>query len=354
MSNLHTWSMGAGRWLGVPVRIHLLLILFVVALFGTEWNYSTGSTSSFAGTAIVTTLILLLSLLLHETAHIFASTNLGGRIDSITLFPWGGIDESSAPSQPHAKAVVSLAGPFANFVIFLFGTTLLIQSDHSDIWSLINPLAPHRFTAAEWQISLTEIVIWVNFQLAFFNSLPCHPFDGVEIVRAWISSLNPDASKFRMESAIRLIGNAVAFAFIGFAWFFRDIQTGPIQPTWILFLLTGITLLFSSNTAMQFALRKNAESALAPQVKKQDDQNPIESFFAFPAYEDDSAYSQWLSEKQDARREDESKREQEEDERADKILEKLHNGGIASLHDEEKLILDRVSERIRRRRQQGV
>lgn len=157
-----------------------------------------------------------------------------------------------------------------------------------------------------------------------------------------------------MESAIRLIGNAVAFAFIGFAWFFRDIQAGPVQPTWLLFLMTGITLLFSSNAAMQLALLKNTAQPLSPTAKREDDQNSLESFFAFPAYEDDSAYSQWLSEKQEARREDEFKREQEEDKRADQILEKLHNGGIASLHEEEKLILDRVSERIRRRRQQGV
>ena len=50
MANLHTWSMGVGRWLGVPVRIHMLLILFVVALFGTEWNYNGGATSFFTGT----------------------------------------------------------------------------------------------------------------------------------------------------------------------------------------------------------------------------------------------------------------------------------------------------------------
>lgn len=354
MSNLHTWSMGAGRWLGVPIRIHMLLILFVVALFGTEWNYHTGATSFFAGTALVTTLVLLASLFLHETAHIFASTNCGGRISSITLLPFGGNHENSVTIRSHAEAIVSFAGPLANFVIFLFGATLLVQSDQSSIWSLINPLSPHRFAPSDWKISLTEIVIWVNFQLAFFNLLPCHPFDGEAIVRAWISSLNPDASKFRTESAIRLIGNAVAFAFIGFAWFFRDIQAGPVQPTWLVFLLTGIALLFSSNTAMQLALRKNPQITLPRNSQENEAPDSVESFFALPANKDDSAYSQWLSEKQEARREDEFKKEQEEDKRADQILEKLHNGGIASLHDEEKLILDRVSERIRRRRQQGV
>lgn len=355
MANLHSWSMGAGRWLGVPVRIHILLILFVVALFGAEWNYQISNTSIFAGTAIVTTLVLITSLLLHETAHIFASTNLGGRIDSITLLPWGGNNDTLVPMRAHARAIVFLAGPFANFVIFLLGTTLLVQTDHSSIANLINPLAPHRFNPSEWQISLTEIVIWVNFQLAFINLLPCYPLDGVEIVRAWISSFNPGASKFRVESAIRLIGNAVAFAFIGFAWFFRDIQTGPIQPTWLLFLLTGITLLFSSNNAMQLALRKTPETTPPPhQTKGNENLNAVESFLEFPANEDDSAYSQWLSEKQEARQENEFRKEQEEDEKADQILEKLHYGGIASLNEEEKLILDRVSERIRRRRQQGV
>ena len=105
---------------------------------------------------------------------------------------------------------------------------------------------------------------------------------------------------------------------------------------------------------MQLALRKNAQATLPQNSPENEGLNSIESFFALSANEDNSAYSQWLSEKQEARREDEFKKEQEEDKRADQILEKLHNGGIASLHDEEKLILDRVSARIRRRRQQGV
>jgi hypothetical protein len=46
--------------------------------------------------------------------------------------------------------------------------------------------------------------------------------------------------------------------------------------------------------------------------------------------------------------------EEEEDRRADEILRKLHDGGISSLTNEERTILDRVSARIRRNRQQGV
>ena len=79
------------------------------------------------------------------------------------------------------------------------------------------------------------------------------------------------------------------------------------------------------------------------------------SFFDFSNEDNDNtAYSQWLNEKQEARREDELRKEKEEDRRADEILQKLHGDGIKSLTEEEKSILDRVSERIRRQRQQGV
>ena len=79
------------------------------------------------------------------------------------------------------------------------------------------------------------------------------------------------------------------------------------------------------------------------------------AFFDFSDDGDNTAYSQWLTEKQEARRELELQREEEEDRQADAILEKLHNGGgFASLSEDEKAVLRRVSERIRRRRQQGV
>ena len=50
----------------------------------------------------------------------------------------------------------------------------------------------------------------------------------------------------------------------------------------------------------------------------------------------------------------ELQREEEEDRQADEILKKLHNGGLASLSDDERNILNRVSARLRRQRQQGV
>jgi Na+-translocating ferredoxin:NAD+ oxidoreductase RnfC subunit len=50
----------------------------------------------------------------------------------------------------------------------------------------------------------------------------------------------------------------------------------------------------------------------------------------------------------------EQEMEADEERQADEILEKLHESGITGLTEDEKLILDRFSERLRRRRQSGV
>ncbi|MEM9411453.1 MAG: DUF6576 domain-containing protein, partial [Planctomycetota bacterium] len=57
---------------------------------------------------------------------------------------------------------------------------------------------------------------------------------------------------------------------------------------------------------------------------------------------------------QEERERNELEKERQEAKVADEILTKLHKDGIESLSDEEKAILNRVSARIRRRREEGV
>jgi hypothetical protein len=81
-------------------------------------------------------------------------------------------------------------------------------------------------------------------------------------------------------------------------------------------------------------------------------------FHDFSEVSDDEnmAYSQWLSEKQEERRRSQLDLELEEDSLADLILEKLHlhGGDLSCLTDSERSILHRFSERVRRRRQETV
>lgn len=351
-----SWSTNAGRWFGIPVRLHLFLLLFVIVIFGAEWNHGKSNDNLLFGTAMVTTLVLLGSIILHELAHAFALTSLGGHVNNFILMPWGGNSDFVLPPGGQSRAVIYLAGPFANGVLFLFATALLVQSEHASLAKLVNPLVPHHFAAAEWQQSLISIVSWVNFQLMLVNLLPCFPFDGASIVRSSISVFNVEMPKYRVESGIKLIGNAVAFGLIGMAWFVRDfhIPNNVLDPPWLVFLLLGVSLLFAARYSLHIETAATETEWDEMEEMDYDSIYNESSFFEFTGETDNIAYSQWLQEKQEARRETELRREEEEDRQADEILKKVQVDGLSSLTEEEKSLLDRVSSRIRRRRQQGV
>ncbi len=104
---------------------------------------------------------------------------------------------------------------------------MLLQAGDADLTQLINPFRPNQFEIGQWQISLVKIATWANFQLLLVNLIPCFPFDGAAIVRATVFAMNPDLPKLRLESAIMVMGHAVAFTMIGLAWLVRDYNPGP-------------------------------------------------------------------------------------------------------------------------------
>lgn len=342
--------------MGVPVRLHLFLLLLVAFMFGADWNPNESNSNLLAGTAMVTTIVLFLSLVFHELAHVFAAQSLGGHVNSLLLMPWGGNSDLSMPNGGQARAIVHLAGPFANGMLFLLATAMLVQTDHSSIWNLVNPLEPHWLDVSNWNVSVIEIICWVNFQLTLVNLLPCFPFDGAGFLRSIIAALNVDLPKYRIETGIKLIGRATSLGLIGLAWFIREYDpSGSVlpEPAWMLLLMVGISLFFSAEYS-QF-LETSANEADWDEMRELGYESLYNdtTFLDFTEEQEENiVYSQWLQEKQEARREAELQIEAEEEARADEILKKLHSSDFASLSDEEKSLLQRVSSRIRQRRDQ--
>ena len=159
MDNI-SWSASAGRWMGIPVRIHLLLFLFIALIFGIQTNYPN---QSVLGTAFVTALCVVVCILMHELAHVFALTNLGGLVNNIVLTPWGGNSDFSLPEDSRGQAIVHLAGPFFNGCMFALGAGLLLQAETNvTISDLMNPFAPIPFNINNWEVSLLKIASWVS------------------------------------------------------------------------------------------------------------------------------------------------------------------------------------------------
>lgn len=349
MTDNFSWSVSAGRWVGIPVRVHFLLFLFIALVFAIQSNYQN---SDLIGTAFVTSLCLVVCLLMHELAHVFALTNLGGHVNNIVFTPWGGNSDFSLPDNNRGQVLVHLAGPFFSGSLFAIGACLLVKTGNAEIWDLIVPFKPAAFEMMHWEASMLKIITWINFQLMFVNLIPCYPFDGVGIMRCIIDRIATDISVIRREATLRVIGQATGLTVIGCGWFLVGYQGGPINPVWFLFVTGGITMIF----AARYAYSNHIE--LLDHHWDENEEHDYDliygdsSFFDFPEEEQDN-FSQWLVEKQQER--DRTERDQEacEAKIADEILKKLHKEGIESLSEEEKGILNRVSARIRRRREQG-
>ena len=350
MTDKISWSASAGRWMGIPVRIHVLLFLFVALIFAIQSNYPDRSVVS---TAIVTSFCLLFCILVHELAHVFALTNLGGLVNNIVLTPWGGNSDFSLPEDTKGQLTVCLAGPFFNGCLFVLGATLLLQTDYSTLGELTNPFSPIAFDMNMWEVSLMKIVSWINFQLMLINLIPCFPFDGAGVMRAIVNRITTEASFVRREATLLVIGQATGWTMIGLGWILSDYHLSPIRPVWFLFLVVGISLLFAARYSY------HQQMAMVDDLWDESDELECDSIYGdtpfFDLQDDDqSTYSQWLIEKQEERERMEREQEMREESKADEILKKLHREGIESLSEEEKGILNRVSARLRRRRQSEV
>ncbi len=355
MDHKLSWSLSLGRWVSVPVRVHALFLLFLAVIFCVDFNASPVGGNGILTSAMVTAAVLIGSVIIHELAHIFAIHNVGGSVHSVMFMPWGGNSTFEYPSQRSWRLIAILAGPFVNFAIFLFGATLLLQSSEISILTIVNPFRPHQFLTGDVATTLIKIITWINFQLLIVNLIPCFPFDGADLLRTVFGYLHKNVPQYRIESAIRVTGTAVALTLMGFAWLLRDYKHSAVEAIWFVLLVGGIGLYFAARhsffveTYDDTSDWDDAHTALG----LADSFSEAPSFFVFGDSEDPE-YSKWLVEKQEARIRDELQLEQREIEMADEVLVKLHESGIESLTSDEKLLLQRVSERLRRKRKLDV
>jgi len=346
----YTWTASLGRWLGVPLRLHVFFVLFGIVVLLVEWH-SIPSESNHSGTGIATVIVLLISVLIHELAHVFANINLGGQSEDITLAPWGGQSRLYLPENSRHQFWVYIAGPCANAAIFGVGAILLIQSRNAELSQLVNPFQPVFLNHLSPETSVLRIITWVNFQLLVVNLLPVHPLDASHALRALIKSHNPLLCRVRTETVLLVVGIGTSLIVIGLAWIFRNQGIG-LFPGWFIFSMAGIALISTARYGFHVYTLPELDHWEIDEYEEFDRIYDDEDLLNFEAEEgDELSISQWLQEKQESREALERSVEIEEERRADHILEKLHHDGFESLTDEEKSLLNRVSARYRRRRQ---
>lgn len=217
LDNPFSWSVSIGRYFGINVRIHVILLLFIVVqLFRASIGDNTPIDLYYTSIVLLS---LFLLILLHEFGHCAACRSTGGVADEILMWPLGGLAYCRPPDRWTAHLWTVIGGPLVNFVFAVIFA--LILGFTVGVWwgvAIPNPMGlprdgPWWDHAAEWQ-RILSLVAWINMILLLFNVLlPLFPMDGGRIVQALLWAKLGYVRSMRIAVRVGYIGAIVLALF---------------------------------------------------------------------------------------------------------------------------------------------
>jgi len=194
------WKIGS--LFGIPLFLDpLWFVILGLATLNFGVAYQQWGTVIAWSAGIVMALLLFGSVLLHELGHSLVARSQGIKVNSITLFLFGGIAAIEEESKTPFKAFqVAIAGPLVSIVLFLLlrlGATVI--PDTSPLSVMVGDLAR------------------INLVVALFNLIPGLPLDGGQVLKAalWQVTGNRFQAVHWAARAGQILGySAIALGFV--------------------------------------------------------------------------------------------------------------------------------------------
>jgi Zn-dependent protease len=331
-----------GRWWGVAVYLHVFFV--VSALLALAFLLPE---PDLLGTGLMMIGVLLVSVTLHEVGHALAAIRVGGKVDAVVLGPVGGLISPRVPDEPEIHLFVALAGPIVHLLLAVAAAAVLAAAGNTQLVGLLNPFATPQdlVEPGGTGIIAAKLTLWLNWILMLLNLLPAYPFDGGPILRAM---LWPALGRRTARIVTARVAMGVAFLFC-VASLLTIMMAGEFQthmPTWIPLLTLGLFLFFSARQDLAAAATSEWNEEPAGYQLSSDGLDLLDIDWA--AEDDDEGV---LVEHQPRPAEKNGRAEEaDEDARVDDILARLHDSSWEALSPEEIAILQRASQRYRRRR----
>lgn len=165
-------SLRIGRIAGIDINIHIswLIILVLFTFFLANGYFPTtypGQTNAlYVLLGFVSTILLFISVLLHELAHSLVARARGLPVHTIVLFVFGGVSNiEQEPQTPDIEFSMAFVGPLVSVLIgaLCYGLLFLIRGNHSSLVPILSYLA------------------FTNILIGIFNLIPGFPLDGGRI-----------------------------------------------------------------------------------------------------------------------------------------------------------------------------
>ena len=227
-----------GRIFGIPIYAHYSW-LPVFPFYA--WAIASGllpreapglSTVQYWALGFLTSILLFVSVLVHELAHATMARAEGLGTGNITLYMFGGLASlNGQPAEPSSEFKIAIVGPAASFLIgtifylavdlFVYGTT------HRGIGQVLRHLGV------------------VNWFLAGFNILPGLPLDGGRVLRAALWRYNKNfraANQLAIRSGLMIAMTLMA----GGVYSFLKVPDYGITGLWMMIIGLMIALMLGT------------------------------------------------------------------------------------------------------------
>jgi Zn-dependent protease/CBS domain-containing protein len=226
-----------GSLFGIPFYVNpsWFLVLGLVT-----WSYGEGLAAQFPDLpggspfllGLVTALLLFSSVLAHELGHSFVAIRQGIKVDSITLFIFGGLASLEKESDSPAAAFwVAIAGPAVSLLLFGILTTLGFTTH------ITGPIA-----------AITAVLAAINLSLGLFNLIPGLPLDGGNILKAIVWKVT--GNQYKGVKIASIVGQTFGWVAIA-SGLLPLVLYGSFDNVWN--LLIGSFLLQNAGKSAQFA-----------------------------------------------------------------------------------------------------
>jgi Zn-dependent protease len=189
------------------------------------------------------TIMLFVSVLLHELGHSIVAQWHKVSVPSITLFLFGGVSQIGAePPSANAEFLIAAAGPLVSLILAI-------------LFYLVQPLV----AGIEPLLGLARYLAFVNLGLALFNLIPGYPLDGGRVFRAIVWGITGNMRRSTLIAANTgrffaflfifagvwqmISGNFTGGLWIAFiGWFLDNAASAQVQQVTVQGLLTGHTV----------------------------------------------------------------------------------------------------------------
>jgi Zn-dependent protease len=187
---------------GIDVYLHWSwLIIAVIQIQGAIGTYSSPLWN------VLEYVALFGIVLLHEFGHALACRSVGGKADTIVLWPLGGVAYVSPPMRPGAVLWSIAAGPLVNVAL-----TPITWGLYFGAAALGPEQAGPDLTQFLFQLAA------INLVLLIFNMLPVYPLDGGQIVQALLWFYIGRARSLLVVSVVGMVAaGGVILTLLGFA-----------------------------------------------------------------------------------------------------------------------------------------